>query len=166
MTLYYEGLWRSEASKLNWRDLTTRRGLLEIRDAKGGPYETIRLRPEVRQAIEDYHRILNLELRRLDTRPEDPVFVSLSTVGEKGVRLAPSSINELVKAHARAAGIRRRVHAHALRHTATTHALAAGAPLHQVQRHLRHKDVRTTLRYDRDREVRKNPILDLMPPVE
>jgi integrase len=153
-------------SKLNWRDLTTRRGLLEIRDAKGGPYETIRLRPEVRQAIEDYHRILNMELQRLDTHPEDPVFVSLSTVGEKGVRLAPSSINELVKAHVRAAGLKRRITCHSWRHTATTHALAAGAPLHQVQRHLRHKDVRTTLRYDRDRDVRKNPTLDLMPPVE
>lgn len=35
-----------------------------------------------------------------------------------------------------------------------------------VRRHLRHKDVRTTLRYDRERDVRKKPTLDLIPEVE
>jgi hypothetical protein len=32
-----------------------------------------------------------------------------------------------------------------------------------VQRHLRHKDVKTTLRYDRERDVRKNPMTDALP---
>ena len=44
MTLFYEGLRRSEASKLRYRDVSTKRGLLEIRDAKNNPYATIRLR--------------------------------------------------------------------------------------------------------------------------
>ena len=52
------------------------------------------------------------------------------------------------------------------RHSCTTVALQAGVPLHQVQRHLRHKNVQTTLRYDREREVRKNPTLEMMPGVQ
>lgn len=163
MTLFYEGLRRSEASKLRYRDLTTRRGLLEIRDSKNNPYATIRLRPEVRRAIEDYQDCLGRELRRLEARPEDPVFVSLSRIRSFGKRLSPTAVNEIVKKRARQAGVTRRITAHSWRHTCTTVALQAGVPLHQVQRHLRHKSIQTTLRYDREREVRKNPTLEMMP---
>ena len=43
--------------------------------------------------------------------------------------------------------------------------LAAGAPLHQVQRHLRHKEIQTTLRYDREREAKNNPTTGILPAV-
>ncbi len=165
MTLYYEGLRRSEASKLNWKDLVSRRGLLEVRDAKNSPYATIRLRPEARDAIEHYIEVLNRDLRKRDMRPEDPVFVSLSPIRSYGGRLAPNSINKIVKARVRAAGISRRVTAHGMRHTTATHALAAGTPLHHVQRHLRHADPRTTMRYNHDRDVRTNPTTEALPSI-
>ena len=136
-----------------------------MKGAKNNPYDTIRLKPEVKRAIEDYLEVLGRELRRRETRPEDPVFVSVS-IRSFGRRLAPSSINNLVKARVKLAGITRRATCHSFRHACTTAALAAGVPLHQVQRHLRHKDVRTTLRYDREREARKNPTLEMMPDVE
>jgi integrase/recombinase XerD len=165
MMLYYQGLRRSEASTLNYRDLVTRRGLLEVRDAKNNPYDTVRLRPEVKAAIEAYLDVLNRELRRRETRAEDPVFVSLSRIRSFGRRLSAVSINVIVKARARAARIERRISAHGLRHTCATHGLSRGVPIHHVQRHLRHKDIRTTLRYDRERDVRKNPMTDALPPI-
>jgi site-specific recombinase XerD len=165
LTLFYEGLRRSEASKLRFRDLTSRRGLLEVKGAKTSPYDTIRLRPEVERAVLDYLEVLNRDLERRETRPDDPVFVSLSRLRSFGKRLSPTSINEIVKARAKAAGITRRITAHSWRHTCTTVALQAGTPLHQVQRHLRHKNVQTTLRYDRERDVRRNPTTDVMPGV-
>lgn len=165
LTLFYQGLRRSEASKLRYRDISTRKGLLEIKDSKNNPYSTIRLKQEVQQAIEDYLEVLNRELQKRETKPDDPVFCSLSKLRSFGRRLAPSSINNIVKVRAKAAGITRRITAHSWRHSCTTAALQAGVPLHQVQRHLRHKNIQTTLRYDREREVRKNPTLDLLPPV-
>src|SRR5471032_1049736 len=124
MTLYYPGLRRSEASKLHYRDLVTRRGLLEVRDAKNNPYETIRLRPEVKASIEAYLEVLNRDLRRRDTKAEDPVFASLSKIRSFGKRLSAVSINVIVKARAKAAGIERRISAHGLRHTCATHGLS------------------------------------------
>lgn len=165
MTLYYQGLRRSEASKLTYKDLTTRKGLLEIRDAKNNPYDTVRLRPEVKAAIDGYLEVLDRELRRRHVRPEDPVFVSLSRIRSFGKRLSPTAINEVVKARAVAAEINRRITAHSYRHSCATHGLSRGVPLHQVQRHLRHKDIRTTLRYDRERDVRKNPMTEVLPPI-
>lgn len=165
MVLYYEGLRRGEASKLNVRDLTTKRGLIELRDAKNTPYDTVRLRAEAWAAVEDYLEVLNRELRRTAPRPDDPVFVSLSPIRSFGQRLSAYSVNDIVKDRVVKAGIERRITAHGMRHTCATHGLAAGVPLHQVQRHLRHKDIRTTLRYDRDRDVRKNPMTDALPSI-
>ncbi|HEV3028680.1 MAG TPA: tyrosine-type recombinase/integrase [Planctomycetota bacterium] len=116
MTLFYQGLRRSEASNLDWRDITTKRGLLEVRQAKTSAYDVVRIHPEVRKAIDDYHGVLNLELRRGDTKPQDPVFMSHSRRAIEGRRLSPTAINEIVKEHARLAGIEKRTHAHAMRH--------------------------------------------------
>jgi len=44
-----------------------------------------------------------------------------------------------------------------------THALANGAELHEVQGHYRHKDIRTTLRYNRERDAAKNRTIDVLP---
>ena len=43
--------------------------------------------------------------------------------------------------------------------------LAAGAPLHQVQRHMRHAAIGTTLGYDRAREAKNNPTTGNLPTI-
>jgi site-specific recombinase XerD len=117
MALYFEGLRRSEASRLRYRDITTKRGLVEVRNSKNNPYATIRLRPEVKRAIDDYLEVLNRDLHKRETRPEDPVFCSLSKLRSFGKRLSPSAINDIVKKRVKDAGIKdKRITAHSWRH--------------------------------------------------
>ena len=108
--------------------------------------------------------VLNRELRTHATKPDDPVFVSLSK-RSFGKALCPDSINEIVHKRVEMAGISRKISAHSWRHTCTTQALVAGTPLHQVQRHLRHKAINTTLRDDREREAKNNPTTGNLPSV-
>jgi integrase len=71
-----------------------------------------------------------------------------------GGRMRPSQLWELVRRLAAAAGISEwdQLSAHSLRHTGITMALDAGVPLRDVQDYARHRDVRTTRRYDHSRD--------------
>lgn len=71
-----------------------------------------------------------------------------------GGRMRPSQLWELVRRLAAAAGIVEwdRLSAHSLRHTGITMALDAGVPLRDVQDYARHRDARTTRRYDHSRD--------------
>ena len=71
-----------------------------------------------------------------------------------GGRMRPSQLWELVRRLAHAAGITEwdRLSAHSLRHTGITLALDAGVPLRDVQDYARHRDARTTRRYDHSRD--------------
>lgn len=71
-----------------------------------------------------------------------------------GGRMRPSQLWELVRRLAGAAGIDEwdRLSAHSLRHTGITMALDAGVPLRDVQDYARHRDARTTRRYDHSRD--------------
>lgn len=71
-----------------------------------------------------------------------------------GGRMRPSQLWELVRRLAAAAGIGEwaRLSAHSLRHTSITMALDAGVPLRDVQDYARHRDARTTRRYDHSRD--------------
>ena len=71
-----------------------------------------------------------------------------------GGRMRPSQLWELVRRLAAAASIDEwdRLSAHSLRHTGITMALDAGVPLRDVQDYARHRDARTTRRYDHSRD--------------
>ena len=78
-----------------------------------------------------------------------PLLVTAS-----GGRMRPSQLWELVRRLGAAARIGEweRLSAHSLRHTAITMALDAGVPLRDVQDYARHRDARTTRRYDHSRD--------------
>ena len=69
-----------------------------------------------------------------------------------GRPLTDQSINLIVKRYALKAGVSQRVTAHMFRHTCCTLAIEGGAKPQQVQAHLRHKDLKTTMRYYENRE--------------
>ena len=118
--------------------------------------------PETTEAIDQYLAALDARLPGAPPGRRDPVFVSLSK-RSFGKRLSPSAILEVVKKRAREAGIRRNIVAHSLRHAAVTHALDHHASLEETGAHARHRDPRTTARYDRRRKRRGAAAADALP---
>lgn len=120
MVLFFCGLRRSELCALTTQDLSVERGsrVLRVR-GKGGRERLIPLLPAVWNAIAYY-------LRMVRRRPGDPgpLFVG----AKRGPRsrpdaaLDPSAVFYLVRKHARAAGVTRRVSPHSCRATAISNA--------------------------------------------
>ena len=116
---------------------------------KGGRRSRIALAPATVEALQHY---LSERGRRIDVAPPD--LAGPLVASDRGSRLTPKTIWELVRRTARHAGIATwaKLSPHSLRHTAITLALDAGAPLRDVQDFAGHRDARTTRRYDRARE--------------
>lgn len=111
--------------------------------------------------------ILNKYLEtRLDNKPGDPLFTSLSDRNNGG-RLTTRSIRRIIKEIFRSVGINSdRITAHSLRHTAVTMALVAGATTQQAQAMARHKNINTTMIYahniDRLKDAPEDRIMSLL----
>jgi len=88
-----------------------------------------------------------------------PLMVPVSKSGRVvlGHSISRQAADARIKRIAKAAGLKRRVHAHLFRHGCATAALDANVPLRDVQDHLRHADPRTTRRYDSHRRSLANP---------
>jgi integrase/recombinase XerD len=80
--------------------------------------------------------------RRAAATHRDLVFLSV-----RGRPLDRMAFWKILRGHARSAGITRRVHPHALRHSFATHLLQGGADLRVVQELLGHVSVATTAIY-------------------
>jgi integrase/recombinase XerD len=161
VTLYYEGLRRGSAARLDMRDLRTHRQVLVLRETKTSDYKEIPLRREVVRAIEDYVAVVSTE-KGITLGERDPVFVSLSK-RSLGGRLDPTAILKVVKDRARQAGIRRRIVAHSFRHACATHALDHGAKIEEVAELLTHDELRSTQKYDRKRKGRSKAAAAALP---
>jgi integrase/recombinase XerD len=113
---------------------------------KGGKVRRAIIEEEAGDALDGYLAT------RGEPDPQEPLF----TTGTGG-RLDEAYCWRLIRRLAKKAGIKSwaQLSPHSLRHTHATHALDAKEALDVVQRTLGHVDQRTTLRYDRARELRK-----------
>ena len=75
-----------------------------------------------------------------------------------GARISPFQVARIVKRVSRAAGIKawEKVSPHALRHAFVTLSLDAGAVIEDVQDAVGHRDIKTTIRYRRNRRKLEN----------
>jgi len=136
--LVYNGLRIDEALGADVAGYTYSSGHRVLRiTRKGNKAATVTLAPATTAALDDY----------LDTRP---LFTSRITPGSRlPYRTAYDWVSQI--AHAAQLPAAALVTPHTMRHTFITEALAAGAPLQDVQHAAGHKDPATTRRYDRNR---------------
>jgi integrase/recombinase XerD len=134
-TLYATGLRVSELIRLRVEDLDLERGCLRA-TGKGRKQRLVPLGDVAAELLREYLAAARATFTRA---PSGPVFVT-----RLGGGMTRQGFWKLLGAHARAAGIRARVHPHRLRHSFATHLLARGADLRAVQAMLGHADVTTT----------------------
>ncbi len=148
--LTYGGLRRSEAANMCWEDLTQEGAftVLRLPQTKSGVPQDIKIQSVVSHYLSLYRQALSAHGYGAKLK----VFISLSRNDSHGKPLSDQSINLIVKKYAKRAGLSRAVTAHMFRHTCCTLAIEGGAKPQQVQAHLRHKDLKTTMRYYENRE--------------
>lgn len=118
--------------------------VIHVRQGKGGKDRMIPVRKEVRKAVDAY-------LEETGRKPTDkgPLFLSEDrAMGSRDSwRLTTKSASRIVKALAEAAGIRKRVSPHALRHTFASATFMHSRNAVFVMKLLGHASIATTMRY-------------------
>ena len=134
--LFYSGARVSELCTATTKDLREERGhrTLWVTRKGGGRIRLTVARPAA---------------EALDTHLQDragPLFL-----GRDGQALTRHGASRRLDRLVKAAGIRKPITPHSLRHTAATLALDEGQDIREVQRMLGHSKIETTMRYDRSR---------------
>jgi integrase/recombinase XerD len=137
--LYATGLRVSELVSLELNDVNLETRVLVAR-GKGSKERLVPVGAPAAEAVRGYLTTARETLLR--GRRSKDLFVT-----PRGRRMTRQAFAKIVAAHARAAGIRRRVSPHKLRHSFATHLLEGGADLRVVQAMLGHADVSTTQIY-------------------
>lgn len=128
--LYSTGLRVSELLNLQWKNFDRSRGIINIINAKGGKDRQVMLAASIVGLIDTYCR---------QYRPNTYVLN-----GQFDIQYSESSVNSVLKQLAQKAGIRKRIHAHLIRHCAFTHMVEAGVDIGRVQRLAGHSSPKTT----------------------
>jgi integrase/recombinase XerD len=129
------GLRVAEACALRTSDIDAAADLLHVRCGKGAKPRVVRLGAKLLGELRAYWKLF---------RPRAPwLFDGRSPAGN----LTTRSVERQIAIAARAAGIRRKVTPHTLRHSFATHLLEAGTDLRTLQVLLGHASLQSTERY-------------------
>ena len=137
--LYGAGLRISELTGLDVDDVELEEGSVRVL-GKGGKERDVPVGRYAREAVSAY--LARGRPGFATTRSRAALFLN-----QRGGRLTRQGVSDLVARHVHAAGIRRRVTPHTLRHSFATHLLEGGADVRVVQELLGHASVATTQIY-------------------
>ncbi|NQT07147.1 MAG: site-specific tyrosine recombinase XerD [Candidatus Omnitrophica bacterium] len=138
--MYATGMRVSEITGLKVNNLNLDMGFVRCM-GKGSKERIVPLGNKAKDAIKKY---LEKSRTRLVKRPAQDQSLFLTRLG-KG--MSRQSFWKMVKFYARAAGIKKDIYPHILRHSFATHLLERGADLRIVQEMLGHSDISTTQIY-------------------
>lgn len=144
------GLRVSEITRLEVNDLDENRMLLMVRRGKGKKDRTISLSPAILAVLREYKE---------KYKPAHYLFEGQQEGSPYSIR----SLQMIVQAAKKKAGIRKTGSTHMLRHSFATHLLDKGTDVVFIQKLLGHNDIKTTLRY---LHVTNKDILNILSPIE
>jgi integrase/recombinase XerD len=133
--IYATGLRISEAQNLLVTDIDSKRAILHVRKGKGRRDRDLPLGEKLLGVLREYWHAF---------RPTRPYLFPGDVAGKP---LSRVSVRLALCSAARAAGIRKRVYAHMLRHCYATHMLEMGTDIRTIQVLLGHASIGSTLRY-------------------
>jgi len=134
MALYSGGLRLQEVLQLRPVDIDSAGMRIRIRAGKGGKERYVMLSFTLLNALRTYFK---------QYRPEKWLFFGKT----KAEPASPRSVQKMIGKAAAAAGIRKKVTTHILRHSFATHLLDRGTNLRYIQELLGHKSIKTTMIY-------------------
>jgi site-specific recombinase XerD len=127
----------NEACHLKPGDIDSARGVIHVRNAKGGKDRLVMLSPSLLSILRAYWR---------QERPQGPYL--FPTKSKRA--LDPDVARRVLHQAAEAAGLdSKQVTPHVLRHSFATHLLESGTELRVIQVLLGHDNIHTTTRYAR-----------------
>ena len=141
---YSTGIRLAELCHLTVHDVDLLNGYLRVNCGKGCKDRVVPLGKKARAYVNEYIRHVRGGFTRRN-RDERTLFVGEYT----GRGLSTTRVNQMIRAHARRARIRKQVSPHVFRHTCATHMLEGGADISHVQRLLGHVLINTTQVYTR-----------------
>jgi site-specific recombinase XerD len=162
LTLIFTGLRRSELANIRKEDIELKEShwILRIPESKGGSNQWVKIQPLAVQAITDYLEIL-CTISGIIVHKNDRIFIGFSNRQTGTIQpLSGQAITRIIQKYAQKAGITKQVSAHSCRHSCASLAIEAGAKPHKVMQHLRHKNLKTTMRYVHDREALRDNASD------
>jgi len=137
--LYASGLRISELAGARLENFNFEERIVRVT----GKGNKTRLVPVGRTACEALAAYLSAERPQLvKRRSGSEIFLSA-----RGTKLTTARIWQIVKKHARRAGLEKNIYPHLLRHSFATHLLGNGADLRIIQEMLGHADISTTQVY-------------------
>lgn len=131
MVIYSGGLRISEAANLKISDIDSKRMQIRIVSAKGDKDRYTLLSEKALNTLREYYKVY---------RPAQWVFEGVTGERPYSVR----SIQQILKAAVKRAGINKKVTVHTLRHSFATHLLEQGTDIRYIQSLLGHASTRTT----------------------
>lgn len=137
---YGAGLRVSEVVNLRINDLDFERGLIHIKQSKGGRDRLTLLPKKLTQRLSD-----TMRWKLSGVNPRDRMTYLFES--ERGGKLTARTLQKVFNVSTARAGIVKTPSFHSLRHSFATHLIENGTNLAYVQKLLGHKDMNTTLIY-------------------
>jgi integrase/recombinase XerD len=150
------GLRRTEIELLDTNDVLLHKGILIVRDGKGGKSRTIPLSDGGVKTLKEYIIDERPSLLTNESMESAPAFF----INKVGTRMTGQYLNDLLKEiitrTQNPAILSKNITLHCLRHSIATHLLDNGAEIEFVQEFLGHSEMDTSTLYSKRRKQRFN----------